>query len=62
MDLPVFYALDNKFVEVYCAQRDNFSSEEEVEMLDAEEFLHLSRRLLKELSFVLNLEFVRFWA
>jgi hypothetical protein len=55
-----FFCLDNKFVEAYYANKYNFS-EDEKDLLEQEEFLHLSKLISKDLGYLLSLPFVSFW-
>lgn len=56
-----FYCqMDNKLIEAYYAKKENFSDEEK-DILAQEEFLFYLRQLVKDLDYLINLEFVSFW-
>lgn len=56
-----FYALDNKLIDTYYANRVDIFSEDEKDILQAEEILHFLRLLNRDLDFLINLKFVAFW-
>lgn len=58
--IQTFYKLDNKLIDAYYVKRENFN-EEERDHLEAEEFQHFVRLLCKDLEYILNLNFVKFW-
>ena len=49
-------------VEVYCARIENFTSSESKDLLEEQELFHFLQELMGELTFVLELPFVKFWA
>ena len=48
--------MDNKMIDAYYSKKNNFN-EDEKELLEEEEFLHFSRQVVKDLEFLLNLNF-----
>lgn len=56
-----YYALDNKFVDTYFANRVDIFCEDEKDILQAEEFLHFIRFMNRDLEFILSLKFSSFW-
>ncbi len=63
MTVPyIYYALDNKLIDTYYANRVDLFTEEEKDLLNAEEFLHYIQLVNKDLQFLLELRFTQFWA
>lgn len=52
--------MDNKLIDSYYSKMDHFSSDEK-DILVQQEFLFLVKQLNKELDFLLDLDFVKFW-
>jgi hypothetical protein len=52
--------MDNKLIDAYFTRLENFS-EEERDLLEDSELLHFLRGINKDLEFVLNLRFSKFW-
>ena len=52
--------MDNKLIDAYYANRENFA-EDERDLLEDQEFLHFSKILCKDLEYLLNMKFIQFW-
>ena len=52
--------MDNKLIDAYYTKLENFS-EEERDLLEDGELLHFLRQILRDLEYVLNLRFSKFW-
>ncbi len=57
----VFYALDSKLIDTYYANRVDVFTDEERDLLAADEFLHYLSLVNKDLQFTLDLSFTQFW-
>jgi hypothetical protein len=52
--------MDNKLIDAYYTRLENFS-EEERDLLEDGELLHFLRLMKKDLEYILNLRFSKFW-
>ena len=57
-NLPhIYYALDNKLIDKYFANRVDIFTDEEKDLLTADEFLHYESLVNRDLEFILDLNF-----
>ena len=52
--------MDNKLIDAYYTKIANFN-EQERDILEAEEFLHLIRQINQDLEYIMSLRFTHFW-
>lgn len=52
--------MDNKLIDAYYSKLENFA-EDERDLLENEEFLHMLRMINRDLEYVLSLRFSHFW-
>ncbi len=57
----LYYALDNKLIDTYYANRVGIFNEDEKDILEEQEFLHFIRLINRDLEFLLELKFTHFW-
>jgi len=50
----IYYALDNKLIDTYYANRVDLFTDEEKDLLNADEFLHFIRLINRDLQFLLD--------
>ena len=53
----IYYALDNKLIDTYYANRVDIFTDEEKDLLTADEFLHYVSLVNKDLQYILDLSF-----
>ena len=53
----IYYALDNKLIDTYFVNRVDIFTEEEKDLLTADEFLHYVSLVNRDLQFILDLNF-----
>ena len=59
--MQTYYQLDNKLIDAYYTKVENFS-EDERDLLEAEEFTYFIRSINQHLLYISSQKFVRFWA